>query len=187
MSEIALMSLRFLPASALGLSAITLLVGCESTNAPSEAEDTSGIAMEDPAQWVDPFIGTDRMGHTYPGATVPYGMVQLTPQTRFEPYSAPDGGYNPETYRYCAGYQYGDSTILGFAHTAFSGTGHSDLGDLLIMPTVGRPDLASDGRGGPQFGSPFPHDAEDGQLAAACTHLTRLPQTDGQGRADGEA
>ena len=78
MSEIALMSLRFLPASALGLSAITLLVGCESTNAPSEAEDTSGIAMEDPAQWVDPFIGTDRMGHTYPGATVPYGCLLYT-------------------------------------------------------------------------------------------------------------
>ena len=173
MSEIALMSLQFLPTSALGLSAIAVLVGCGSTNATSEAEDTSGIAMENPAQWVDPFIGTDRMGHTYPGATVPYGMVQLSPQTRFEPYSAPDGGYNPDTYRYCAGYQYGDSTILGFAHTAFSGTGHSDLGDLLLMPTVGRPDLTSDGRGGPRFGSGFSHAAEDAEPGYYTVELER--------------
>ena len=167
MSEIAPMTLRLIASKAFILLGLTaMLTGCNpgsDTTGPAADPPAEIISVEDPAQWVDPFIGTDRMGHTYPGATVPYGMVQLTPQTRFEPYSAPDGGYNPETYRYCAGYQYGDSTILGFAHTAFSGTGHSDLGDLLIMPTVGRPDLASDDRGGPQFGSPFSHDAEDAE------------------------
>jgi len=85
---------------------------------------------------VDPFIGTDEMGHTYPGATVPFGFVQLSPQTDLAPYNNGED-YNPDTYRYCSGYQYGDRTIVGFAHTHFNGTGHSDLGDLLVMPTVG--------------------------------------------------
>ncbi len=159
---------------------VLTFIGCQTDNAngPSAARDpgtsADGILEgKDLSQHVDPFIGTDRMGHTYPGATVPYGMVQLTPQTRFEPYSATGGGYNPETYRYCAGYQYSDSTILGFAHTAFSGTGHSDLGDLLLMPTVGRPDLTDGERGGPQFGSPFSHNREDAQPGYYSVHLDR--------------
>lgn len=87
-------------------------------------------------QYVKPLTGTKNMGHTYPGATVPFGMVQLSPDT--DTISYEDGGkYNPNVYRYCAGYQYSDSTIAGFSHTHFSGTGHSDLGDFLIMPTVG--------------------------------------------------
>lgn len=87
-------------------------------------------------QYVKPLTGTKNMGHTYPGATVPFGMVQLSPDTDTLSYEA-DGKYNPNVYRYCAGYQYSDSTIVGFSHTHFSGTGHSDLGDFLIMPTVG--------------------------------------------------
>jgi predicted alpha-1,2-mannosidase len=87
-------------------------------------------------QYVKPIIGTQRMGHTYPGATVPFGMVQLSPDTDTIPYEM-NGKYNPDVYKYCAGYQYDDSTIIGFSHTHFSGTGHSDLGDFLIMPTVG--------------------------------------------------
>ncbi len=93
-------------------------------------------AAPPPASHVDPFIGTHDMGHTFPGAAAPFGLVQLSPQTDLVPYSLGEG-YNREAYRYCAGYQYGDSTIVGFAHTHFSGTGHSDLGDLLLMPTVG--------------------------------------------------
>jgi len=76
------------------------------------------------------------MGHTYPGATVPFGMVQLSPDTDTIPYEQ-NGKYNPDVYKYCAGYQYEDKTIVGFSHTHFSGTGHSDLGDFLVMPTVG--------------------------------------------------
>ncbi|QJD98444.1 glycoside hydrolase family 92 protein [Mucilaginibacter robiniae] len=86
--------------------------------------------------YVKPIIGTQRMGHTYPGATVPFGMVQLSPETDTVGYEL-NGKYNPDVYKYCAGYQYDDHTIVGFSHTHFSGTGHSDLGDFLIMPTVG--------------------------------------------------
>jgi len=87
-------------------------------------------------QYIKPIIGTQRMGHTYPGATVPFGMVQLSPETDTVSYEQ-NGKYNPDVYKYCAGYQYDDHSITGFSHTHFSGTGHSDLGDFLIMPTVG--------------------------------------------------
>lgn len=89
-------------------------------------------------QFVNPFVGTEKMGHTFPGATTPFGMVQLSPQTNVQTMYKDDGSYNSRTYEYCAGYQYADSTIIGFSHTNFSGTGHSDLGDFLVMPTVGK-------------------------------------------------
>lgn len=57
--------------------------------------------------YVNPFGGTKNMGHTFPGATTPFGMVQLSPETNQEPYAI-EGKYNPETYRYCSGYQYED-------------------------------------------------------------------------------
>jgi predicted alpha-1,2-mannosidase len=87
--------------------------------------------------YVKPIIGTQRMGHTFPGATVPFGMVQLSPETDTVGY-VKDGKYDPDVYKYCAGYQYDDKSIVGFSHTHFSGTGHSDLGDFLVMPTVGK-------------------------------------------------
>ncbi|WP_207512297.1 GH92 family glycosyl hydrolase [Longitalea luteola] len=108
--------------------------------------------------YVNPLIGTQRMGHTYPGATVPFGMVQLSPDTDTIPYEM-NGKYNPDVYKYCAGYQYDDKTIVGFSHTHFSGTGHSDLGDFLIMPTTGNlqlnPGIASDTKTG--FRSAYSH------------------------------
>jgi len=111
--------------------------------------------------YVQPLIGTAKMGHTFPGATVPFGSVQLSPDTDTIPYAV-GGHYNPEVYRYCAGYQYDDPTIVGFSHTHFSGTGHSDLGDLLVMPTTGplqlNPGVASDPRSG--FRSAFRHEEE---------------------------
>ena len=85
--------------------------------------------VSDPSKFVNPFIGTDLHGHTYPGATVPFGMVQLSPDTRLTGW---DG---------CSGYHYSDSLIYGFSHTHLSGTGCLDLGDILIMPTVGKPEL----------------------------------------------
>ncbi len=75
--------------------------------------------------YVDPFIGTGGHGHTFPGAQVPFGMVQASPDTRL---SGWDG---------CSGYHYSDSFIYGFSHTHLSGTGCSDYGDVLLMPTVG--------------------------------------------------
>lgn len=92
--------------------------------------------QKDLIKYVNPLIGTQRMGHTYPGATVPFGMVQLSPETDTISYEK-NGKYNGDVYKYCAGYQYDDKTITGFSHTHFSGTGHSDLGDFLIMPTTG--------------------------------------------------
>ena len=152
------------------LSSVVSLVAAQcKISAQSESRgDASSLT-----QWVNPMIGTSRMGHTYPGATVPYGGVQLSPQTRFEPILAEDGGYNPKTYEYCAGYQYEDTTILGFAHTAFSGTGHSDLGDVLVMPTVGRPDLADGERGGPSFGSAYRHETEEAEPGMYRVRLDR--------------
>ena len=112
-------------------------------------------------QYVNPLIGTRKMGHTYPGATVPFGSVQLSPDTDEQPHNI-GGKYTPEAYRYCAGYQYDDKTIVGFSHTHFSGTGHSDLGDFLIMPTIGPLQLEPGDKNDPKSGfrSGFSHSTE---------------------------
>lgn len=118
-------------------------------------------AAQKPVDFVYPFTGTDHMGHTFPGATVPFGMVQLSPDTDTIPYSTGQG-YNKDVYAYCAGYQYNDQTICGFSHTHFSGTGHSDLGDFLLMPTTGKLLLNPGTRNIPASGyrSRFSHDRE---------------------------
>lgn len=113
---------------------IVCIVSCKETETKNTSNSLS--TQEDYTKFVDPMIGTAKMGHTYPGATVPFGSVQLSPDTDTIPYAV-NGRYNPDVYKYCAGYQYEDSTIVGFSHTHFSGTGHSDLGDFLIMPTTG--------------------------------------------------
>ena len=86
--------------------------------------------------YVNPFIGTEGMGHTFPGACAPFGLVQLSPDTDTIPHNV-NGHYQGKVYEYCAGYQHTDNTIVGFSHTHLSGTGHSDLGDLLVMPQTG--------------------------------------------------
>jgi predicted alpha-1,2-mannosidase len=118
-------------------------------------------AAPDFLRYVDPMIGTQRMGHVYPGASAPFGMVQLSPDTDTLPYAV-DGKYNPDVYRTCSGYQYDDSTIVGFSHTHFSGTGHSDLGDILLMPTTGPLQLNPGSAAAPQSGfrSIFHHATE---------------------------
>ncbi len=112
-------------------------------------------------QYVDPMIGTKEMGHVFPGACVPFGMVQLSPETDTIPYAV-DGKYTGTVYRYCSGYQYNDKTIVGFSHTHFSGTGHSDLGDFLIMPAVGEVQLNPGTADHPENGyrSRFSHETE---------------------------
>ncbi|HET6979151.1 MAG TPA: GH92 family glycosyl hydrolase [Pyrinomonadaceae bacterium] len=84
------------------------------------------FAQRDLTPYVNPFIGTGGHGHTFPGAIVPFGMVQLSPDTRLTGW---DG---------CSGYHYSDSKIYGFSHTHLSGTGISDYGDILLMPTLGK-------------------------------------------------
>ncbi len=89
---------------------------------------------KDHTRYVNPFIGTGGHGHTFPGATVPFGMVQLSPDTRLDNW---DGS---------SGYHYSDSVIYGFSHTHLSGTGIPDYCDILFMPTVGEPEfLAKEG------------------------------------------
>ncbi len=111
--------------------------------------------------FVNPIIGTNGMGHTFPGACVPFGLVQLSPDTDTIPHNI-DGKYQPRSYEYCAGYQYKDSSIVGFSHTHFSGTGHSDLGDILIMPVTGKLKLNPGTATQPDNGyrSRFSHDTE---------------------------
>lgn len=108
--------------------------------AANSPESTQNVGFEsdtdDYTAYVNPMIGTKNMGHTFPGAAVPFGMVQLSPETNKLKMFLPDGTYNAEAYRYCSGYQFNDTTIFGFSHTHFSGTGHSDLGDILILPVV---------------------------------------------------
>jgi len=122
----------------------------------------SAVAQtHDVSRFVNPFIGSNRMGHTFPGAVAPFGFVQLSPDTDTLSYEA-DGAYNPDVYAYCAGYQYADPTIVGFSHTHFSGTGHSDLGDFLVMPTMGPLRLNPGTEGNPDAGyrSRFAHATE---------------------------
>ena len=101
--------------------------------------------------YVNPFIGTSGMGHTFPGACAPFGAVQLSPDTDTIPHNV-RGEYQPDVYAYCAGYQYDDPTIVGFSHTHLSGTGHSDLGDLLLMPQTGALQLNPGTRDNPDGG-----------------------------------
>jgi predicted alpha-1,2-mannosidase len=117
---------------------------------PSPAGDAGARAVAA----VDPFIGTGGEGHTFPGAVVPFGMVQLSPDTRIQPRS--------KAYGWAAGYRHDDSSIVGFSHTHFSGTGHSDLGDVLLMPIAGdvRLERGDPDKPGSGYTSRFRHDDE---------------------------
>lgn len=101
-----------------------------------------------PIDDAQPLVGTGGHGHTYPGATVPFGFVQVSPDTRTEGW---DG---------CSGYHYTDKTILGFSHTHLSGTGCPDLGDLLIMPVTGELEGSLEAK---RFRSEFSHERETAQ------------------------
>ena len=120
-----------------------------------------GVAEKQPIDYVNPIIGTNGMGHTFPGACVPFGIVQLSPETDTIPHNV-DGRYQGKVYEYCAGYQHRDKTIVGFSHTHLSGTGHSDLGDILIMPTTGKIQTNPGTADAPEAGyrSRFSHDTE---------------------------
>lgn len=97
---------------------LLLLSSCKRSNLNEQAQKSKPLI-----NFVNPFIGTGGHGHTYPGATLPFGMMQLSPDTRLDGW---DG---------CSGYHYSDNYIYGFSHTHLSGTGVSDYGDVLIMPT----------------------------------------------------
>ncbi len=108
------------------------------------------VAKDDLLQWADPRVGTGGHGHTYPGASVPFGAMQLSPDT-----------FN-EGWDWCSGYHVSDTSIMGFSHTHLSGTGASDLLDFLVMPGVGEAKLVPGDRDKPGTGyrSRFSHDHE---------------------------
>lgn len=108
-------------------------------------QETPSASKVDIIQYVNPFIGTGGHGHTYPGATMPFGMMQLSPDTRLIGW---DG---------CSGYHYSDDTIFGFSHTHLSGTGVSDYGDILLMPINHGEQLSDDSLTYADFKSPFNH------------------------------
>ena len=108
--------------------------------------------------YVNPFIGTGGHGHTYPGATMPFGMMQLSPDTRLDGW---DG---------CSGYHYSDDEIYGFSHTHLSGTGVSDYGDILLMPTNKQVfNNGADGKEG--YKSKFSHNKEVAEPGFYKVHL----------------
>jgi len=118
---------------------------------------------QNPTDYVDPFIGTGGHGHTFPGATLPFGMVQLSPDTRLEGW---DG---------CSGYHYSDSIIYGFSHTHLSGTGVSDYGDILLMPTQGEIQFDNGYKNGVEkgYGSTFQKSSEDAEPGYYAVHLDK--------------
>lgn len=109
------MRYKFFPIFALSLA---LLVGCSKS-------DGGAVVEKDLLRYVDPWIGSGGHGHVFVGASVPFGMVQLGPTSI------------PEGWDWCSGYHISDSTIIGFSHTHFSGTGIGDLLDVTVMPVVG--------------------------------------------------
>ncbi|MDR1763094.1 MAG: GH92 family glycosyl hydrolase [Dysgonamonadaceae bacterium] len=115
-----------------------------------------------PANYVNPFIGTGGHGHTYPGAAVPHGLVQLSPDTRQNGWDA------------CSGYHYSDSTLMGFSHTHLSGTGIGDLGDIRFLPYTAELQIFPPNGGedkNPFPGSAFSHKNEKASPGYYSVHL----------------
>ncbi|MFI4968060.1 MAG: GH92 family glycosyl hydrolase [Gammaproteobacteria bacterium] len=143
-------SLAFLKRMAYGMLAVAVFLPMVMPAYAAPAADPAYTA-------VDPFIGTGEGGHTYPGATVPFGMVQLSPDTDHHSFH--------QGYKWAAGYRYEDDSILGFSHTHFSGTGHSDLGDVLLMPIAGEVKLEPGNpvKPGSGYRSRFDHASEEAE------------------------
>jgi len=129
------------------MAAIPGLLSLRSSVASALADDPSS---DDLTRFVKLAIGTGGHGHTYPGATVPFGMVQLSPDT-----------YN-KGWDWCSGYHYSDNSIMGFSHTHLSGTGVGDMLDFLVMPGTGAVKIVPGSRERPEEGyrSRFSHQDE---------------------------
>ena len=115
------------------------------------------LPADDPVEFVNPFIGAAAAEHTFPGAAYPFGMVQLSPDT-----GGNKGFFLMGDWKWCAGYNYADSSILGFSHLHRSGMGVGGWGDILVMPTVGKLQLKPGQASDPDTGyrSRFSHQRE---------------------------
>lgn len=155
---------------------LTLLLACASTLCIAQINDLKNAS--DKAQsristnvpnsqsfsktlYVNPFIGTGGHGHTFPGATAPFGMMHLSPDTRHDGW---DG---------CSGYHYSDSIIYGFSHTHLSGTGVSDYGDLLIVPQNGKPRIDPGYSSKKGYGDQFSRENESASPGFYSVHLDK--------------
>ena len=116
-------------------------------------------AQQSVLDYVNPFIGTGGHGHTFPGATVPFGMMQLSPDTRLTGW---DG---------CSGYHFTDHKVYGFSHTHLSGTGVSDYGDILLMPFTGEVHFNNGSDGEPGYVSAFNKEKEEASPGYYKTYL----------------
>jgi predicted alpha-1,2-mannosidase len=129
-------------------------------NASDKAQSAFGAARQNPKQkelmlpimLVNPLIGTGGHGHTFPGVCAPFGMMQLSPDTRYDGW---DG---------CGGYHYSDSIIYGFSHTHLSGTGVPDYGDLLVVPQSGEAKWKGKFEDPNGYGARFDHQNEAARL-----------------------
>jgi predicted alpha-1,2-mannosidase len=123
---------------------VSLLLGFRIANAQKVANPLNVL------DFVDPMIGTGGHVHTFPGATVPFGMIQLSPDN------------DVTGWDWCSGYHYSDSSIMGFSHNHLSGTGWADLGDILLMPTTGKIQMEPGSKANPDEGyrSRFSHKRE---------------------------
>jgi predicted alpha-1,2-mannosidase len=137
-----------------------LFWGCKDSVKKKTENISDNFKQEYLTQYINPFIGTGGHGHTYPGASLPFGMVQLSPDTRLEGW---DG---------CSGYHFSDSIVYGFSHTHLSGTGVPDYGDILFMPTIGEVKL-NNGAMNPDKGyaSRFSHKNETATAGYYKTYL----------------
>lgn len=166
----------FLTIAQTGMIVVIYLIACISLSAQTKL-----------TAYVDPFIGTAGHGHTYPGASLPHGLVQLSPDT------------DTDGWDWCSGYHYSDSSIMGFSHTHLSGTGCADYGDILFMPTTGelKTEPGDKNKPGSGYRSRFSHKNEaahpgyysvilddynvNAELTATCRagfHKYMFPQTD---------
>lgn len=141
----------------------TQLMACCTSTMLILSACTANTNVEDYSAHVNPFIGTGGHGHTFPGAVVPHGMIQPSPDTRIDGWDA------------CSGYYYNDSTINGFSHTHVSGTGCCDYGDVLLMPTVGKQTYQTTDSQSQQlpYASAFSHENESAEPGYYSVFLDR--------------
>ena len=134
---------------------LAIVVACLASAHPSSSLQADRLTQQSQPErltsLVDPFIGTGGHGHTYPGPSLPFGMIQPGPDTRLTGWDS------------SSGYHYSDSKIVGFSHTHLSGTGIPDYGDVLLMPvtrdiTWNQP--SADPQALPPYASAFAHSEE---------------------------